>query len=192
MPEAKQQTQSSTGTERGGTEQGGTERGGTERSLSRRPEYFPSQDIFTPFASFSPFALMRRFSEEMDRTFGNVFGGGRETGAWAGWSPAIEVRQTDGNMEITAELPGMTKDDVKIECTDEAIIIEGEKRQEHEENRGGIRRSERSYGHFYRMVPLPQGAAADKAKAEFKDGVLQVRVPVPENKQQRRQIPIAT
>src|SRR5437763_17166725 len=107
MPEAKQKTQSSAGTERGGTERTGTERTGTERTPDRRPEYYPSQEIFTPFANLSPFALMRRFSEELDRTYGNVWGAGRETGAWAGWSPAVEVRERDGNMEKTAELPGM-------------------------------------------------------------------------------------
>jgi len=176
MAEAKQQSQSSPE---------------TNRSVTRRPEYNPSRELFTPFANFNPFALMRRFSEEMDRSFANVWGGGQDLGAWAGWSPAIEVRERDGNLEISAELPGMSKDDVKVECTDEGIVIEGEKRQEHEENRHGIRRSERSYGHFYRMVPLPQGAEVDKAKAEFKDGVLQVRIPVPESKKQRREIPIA-
>jgi HSP20 family protein len=159
-----------------------------ERGISRRPENYPSRDIFTPFENFSPFALMRRFSEEMDRAFSNTWG--PATGTLAGWSPAIEVRERDGNVEIAAELPGMTKDDVRVECTDEGIVIEGEKRQEHEETRGGVRRSERSYGHFCRMVPLPRGAELDKAKAEFKDGVLQVRVPVPESKQ-RRQISIA-
>ena len=58
--------------------------------------------------------------------------------------------------------------------------------------KGGYRRSERNYGHFYRMIPLPQGAETDKAKAEFKDGFLQVRVPIPNNKRQSRQIQIAS
>ena len=93
---------------------------------------------------------------------------------------------------MTAELPGLKREDVKVECTDEGIIIEGEKRQERQETtEGGFHRSERMYGHFYRMIPLPQGAQSDKAKAEFKDGVLQIKVPIPESKQQRRQIPIA-
>jgi HSP20 family protein len=135
--------------------------------------------------------MMRRFSEEMDRVFSNAWGRGAERFGWAGWSPAIEVREEDGHLEIAAELPGMTKDDVKVECTGEGLVIEGEKRQEHEETKGGIRRSERSYGHFRRVVPLPEGAEVDKAKADFKDGVLQVHVPIPENKKQRRQIPIS-
>ena len=163
-----------------------------ERGVSRRPESSPSRDVFgwSPFANYGPFGMMRRLSEEMDRAFANAFDLAPGSSARGGWFPAIDVREQDGNLEIDAELPGMTKDDVKIECTEEGLIIEGEKRQEHEETRGGFHRSERSYGSFHRIVPLPRGAELDKAKAEFKDGVLRVRVPVPENKQ-RRKIPIA-
>lgn len=176
MAEAKQQTRSSSE---------------SDRSVARQSEYYPARDMFSSFAPLSPLAWMRRFSEEMDRAFASAWGLEPERRTWAGWSPAIEVREHDGKLEIAAELPGLSKDDVKVECTSEGIIIEGEKRQEHDETHGGVHRTERSYGHFYRSVPLPQGAEVDKAKAEFKDGVLQVTVPVPGSKQQRRQIPIA-
>jgi HSP20 family protein len=86
----------------------------------------------------------------------------------------------------------MTKDDVKLECTDEGLVLEGEKRREKESEEGGIHRSERSYGHFYRVIPLPEGADSDKSKAEFKDGVLRVTVPLPEQRHKARQIPIGT
>jgi HSP20 family protein len=151
-----------------------------EREMARRPE---------SNYGYGPFSLMRRMSEEMDRVFNNALGWTR--GEHNVWSPAIEVREREGNLEVTAELPGLKKEDVKVECTDEGIIIEGEKKQERTESGEGFHRSERMYGRFYRMIPLPAGAQSDKAKAEFKDGVLQIRVPVPESKQQRRQIPIA-
>jgi len=125
----------------------------------------------------------------MDRAFAGTFGLTGESGLW---SPAIEVRERDGNLEVAAELPGMKKEDVKVECTDDGLVIEGERRQEHEDTHHGFHRSERSYGHFYRMIPLPQGAQTDKANAEFKDGLLQVRVPIPESKRQSRQIPIGS
>jgi HSP20 family protein len=157
-----------------------------QTGMARRQETRPSRDIF----GFSPFSMMRRLSEEMDRAFASTFGLNREMGQSGLWSPAIEVRERNGNLEITAELPGMKKEDVKVECTDQGIVLEGERRDEREESEGGIHRSERSYGHFYRMIPLPEGAETDKAKAEFKDGLLHIRVPVPETKQQRRQIPI--
>ena len=158
-----------------------------ERGMARRQEYYPSRDLF----SFSPFSMMRRLSEEMGRAFASSFGLSRSFGEPGMWSPPVEVRERDGNLEISAELPGMNKDDVKVECTDEGIIIEGEKRGEQESNEGGFHRTERSYGHFYRMIPLPEGVEADKAKAEFRDGVLQVRVPMSQQQERKgRQIPI--
>jgi HSP20 family protein len=80
---------------------------------------------------------------------------------------------------------------VKVEVTDNALVIEGERKHEQEQKGGGRWHSERSYGRFYRTIPLPEGADAEKAKADFKNGELRVTVPVhrPDNK--RRQIPIA-
>jgi HSP20 family protein len=158
--------------------------------MTRRQDYSPSRDAF----SFSPFAMMRRLSEEMDRAFSSNFGLSRGLsgfGDQSAWAPAVEVRERDGNLEINAELPGLNKEDVKVECTEEGIIIEGEKRREHETNEGGYHRSERTYGRFYRMIPLPEGAQSDKAQAQFKNGVLEIKVPVPQQQQRKsRQIPI--
>jgi len=140
---------------------------------------------------FNPFSMMRRFSEEMDRAFGTSFGLGRGLGERGAWMPAIEVRERDNNLEISAELPGMNKEDVKVEVTSEGVVIEGEKRREQETEEGGIHRSERSYGHFYRVIPLPEGTEAEKAKAEFKNGVLQVRVPISEEQRKSRRVPIS-
>ena len=164
---------------------GRQQQGQQQRGLAPRPDY--SRDLF----SLSPFSMMRRLSEEMDRAFSSSFGLGR-FGASGMWSPPIEVRERNNQLEISAELPGLNKDDVHVECTDEGIIIQGEKKQESESDEGGIHRTERSYGRFYRMIPIPDGANAEQAKAEFKDGVLQVRVPLQENKSRHRQIPIST
>jgi HSP20 family protein len=158
-----------------------------QRTVARRQEYYPSRDLF----SFDPFAMMRRLSEEMDRAFGSTFGLTRSMGHAGTWVPPVEVREKDNQIEITTELPGLNKDDVKIECTTEGITIEGEKHREEEKTEGGIHRSERSYGHFYRMIPLPDGVDPDKAKAEFKNGVLHVSVPVTEAKRQTKRIPIS-
>ena len=157
-----------------------------ERGVARREDYSPSRDLF----NFDPFAMMRRLSEEMDRAFGSTFGLQRSMGHAGMWAPPIEVREKDNHVEICAELPGMSKDDVKVQVTDEGIIIEGEKRREEERKEGGTYHSERSYGHFYRMIPLPDGADSEKAKAEFKNGVLQVHVPIAENKRHARRIEI--
>ena len=161
-----------------------------KRGVTRSGEYYPSRESF----SMNPFSVFRRLTEEMDRAFANTFALSREFGTsgigHGVWSPAIEVRERNNNVEVVAELPGMTKEDVKVECTEEGIIIEGEKRREQETDEGGYHRTERTYGRFYRMIPLPEGAQSDKAKAEFKNGVLEVRVPVSEQHRKSRQIPI--
>src|SRR5438128_2217468 len=95
-----------------------------QRSLSRRQEHYPARDVFNPFS------MMRRLSEEMDRAFGSTFGLARGFGESI-WSPPVEVRERDNHIEILAELPGMTKDDVKVEFTDGGIVLEGERRREH-------------------------------------------------------------
>jgi HSP20 family protein len=160
-----------------------------EKSMTRRGEFLPSRDFF----SMSPFSIMRRLSDEMERAFSSTFDFGRRFSDWSEWSPPVEVRERNGNVEISAELPGLSKDDLKVECTEGGITIEGEKKRETQTEEGGVHRSERSYGHFYRVIPLPEGAEAEKAKAEFKDGVLHVRVPLSEQaRQKRRQIPIST
>lgn len=138
------------------------------------------------FAGFSPFTLMRQFTDEMDRMF-RGWGDGAKANEW---SPAIDVQRCDGKMVVAAELPGLKREEVKVEVTDEALIIQGERKREHKEDHEGIHRWERNYGHFYRALPLPEGAQTDQAKAELKDGVLKVSVPVAETRKEIRQIPI--
>jgi len=139
--------------------------------------------------NLNPFSLMRRFTEEMDRMFQGA-GGRRDEVAL--WSPAVEVTEHDGKLEIVADLPGIKENDIKVEVTDEGLVIQGERRREHEEKREGYYRSERSYGQFYRIIPLPEGANVDQAHAEFRNGELRVSVPVPEQQRRVRQIPIST
>jgi HSP20 family protein len=141
------------------------------------------------FFSGNPFSLMRRMSEEMDRVF-QEFGLDRNGDNKVGWSPAIEVLEKDGKLNIRAELPGLSSDDVKIEVANDALTIQGERKVEHEENQGGARRSERQYGFFYRSIPLPERADVEHANAKFQNGMLEISIPVPEQKESRRSIPI--
>jgi HSP20 family protein len=139
----------------------------------------------------SPFSMLERFADEVDRVF-DQFGLGRswiaprQRGRWftplsgiEAWAPDVEVYQRNNDLVVRADLPGMKKDDVSIDVTDGALTISGERRQEQETDRGGVYRSERSYGSFCRTIPLPEGAIADQAKATFKDGVLEVTMPAP-------------
>ena len=131
----------------------------------------------------SPFSVMKRFGEEMDRLFGD-FGLDRNWippalmgEAGRAWAPEVEIFERDGELVVRADLPGLKKEDVKVELTDEGLTIEGERRSEHEENGEGYYRSERNYGNFYRRLPLPEGVDPDDATAKFHDGVLEVTMP---------------
>jgi len=156
--------------------------------MQRRGEY---PFGFGPYEFFraNPFSLLRRMTEEMDRMFQET-GLERETSTGSGWSPAIDVSQREGTYNIHAELPGLEPQDVKVEVENDALVIQGERRSEHEEKQGGMQRSERQYGFFYRSIPLPEGAKVDQAKAKFNNGVLEIAIPVPEQQSNRRSIPI--
>ena len=150
----------------------------------------------------SPFSLMHRFSEEMDRLFGDfgfagslASGFGREFGRLADlegsmWLPQVEAFERDGKLIVRADLPGLTKDDINVDITADAIKIRGERRQEKEKNDEGYYRSERSYGSFYREIPLPSGVNRDEANASFNNGVLEITLPAPARQSGSRRIEI--
>ena len=120
------------------------------------------------FFRMSPFALMGRMTEELERLMSG--GAGREQSERV-WAPAIEVTQRDGTYVVRAELPGLRPEDVKLEVTDDAIVMQGERKWEHEEDKGGMHVTERRYGRFYRAIPLPEGAKTDDVRAKFENGV---------------------
>jgi HSP20 family protein len=140
----------------------------------------------------SPFAFMRQISEEFDRHFGAMSPWSASAAAGGGmWSPAIESYEQGGKMTLRADLPGMDPNDVKIEVADRILTIRGERRrEEHTSGEGGAHRSEVSYGRFTRSIELPEGADVSGARAQFRNGVLEVTVPVPERDSNRREIPI--
>jgi HSP20 family protein len=96
----------------------------------------------------------------------------------------------DGKLVISAELPGLSDKDVKIEVNNDVLSIEGERKEEQEKTEGGVHLTERRYGRFYRAIALPDGADVQNAKADFQNGVLRITVPVQQMQQNQRQIPI--
>ena len=138
-------------------------------------------------APFGPFSWVRQMQDQLDRAFSNLWSGGGMTSSWtpdrvlgpSDWSPAIDVFQRGNDLVIRADVPGMSKDDISVDVADDQLTIRGERRYDHEEERDGVFRSERSHGSFCRAVPLPQGAIADSAKATFNNGVLEIVVPAP-------------
>jgi HSP20 family protein len=102
------------------------------------------------------------------------------------WTPDIDVFQKNNELTIRADVPGLKREDVTVDITDNEVCIQGERKRESEEEREGYYRTERSYGSFYRVIPLPEGAMTDQAKANFKDGVLEITMPAPPVSKGRR------
>ncbi len=139
---------------------------------------------------FSPFTMVSRIFDDMDRIFGD-FGVGLPVSLTTGW-PQVDVRESDGKLHVRADLPGMKKEDVKIELTEDGLVLEGERKEEWEKEEGGIFRSECRYGTFHRLIPLPEGVDASGATAKFDDGVLEVTLMLPKQKEAKtRRIEIA-
>jgi len=171
------------------------------RSQSNVPQTLPSETLSRrqahslfpqnpeEFFSMSPFQLMRHFSDEMDRMWN---GYGRERrGDDSLWRPVVDVREHDGMLQVRADLPGVNDKDVKVSVENDMLVIQGERKREEAREGDGWRRSESSYGSFYRAIPLPEGVEADKANARFQNGVLEIAMPIPKSQQHVRQIPIS-
>ena len=136
----------------------------------------------------SPFMSLRR---EMDRLFDDFFHSpmpglslGRGLAAW----PSVEVNETETEIRITAEVPGMAEKDVELLLEDGVLTLRGEKKSETQDKDRGY--SERYYGRFERRIALPSGVDEENAKADFRDGVLTVRLPKSAEAERGRRIPI--
>jgi HSP20 family protein len=163
----------------------------TRRETSKGSLQRKSDDLGERLAA-TPFTFMRRFSEEMDRLFGDVGFDvdwlaplGRAAKLPGLWSPQVEVFERGDELVLRADLPGLTKDDVKVELSNDGITLEGERKGESTEDRDGYYRSERTYGKFYRRIPLPDGVDVDEATASFSNGVLEITMPAPKREQRK-------
>lgn len=92
-------------------------------------------------------------------------------------APSIDIYEEDGDVVVKAELPGMKKEDIEVNLADQMITVSGEKKKEEKVEKKGYYRLERSYGSFARSFNLPSGVRTDDAKATFKNGVLEIRIP---------------
>ena len=121
------------------------------------------------------------FRHEMDRLFDDFFAPAEQRSFGGGngvtLRPSVDVAETDQAYTVTAELPGLEQKDVELNLRDNALTLSGEKRQESREENGGRSYTERSFGRFERVIPLPEEVDADRVEANFKNGVLKVTLP---------------
>jgi len=150
-----------------------------------------------------PFSLLQQMAEDMDRLFdhfgvaglggtpqrsGQASRGGQQQLGRSGsqlWAPQMEVFRRGNDLVVRADLPGMRREDVQIEIDGDVLTISGERRQASEDDREGFFRSERSYGQFYRAIPLPENVDASSVSASFNEGVLDITIPMPQADQRR-------
>jgi HSP20 family protein len=123
------------------------------------------------------------FTQDFDRLFSSLFENRRDVQRWV---PAMDLVEADDHFVLKADLPGLGEDDVAIEVQDNVLTISGSREAEHERKEKGWYRLERSYGSFNRSLTLPEGVDADKVVASFDRGVLEVRIPKPEERKPRR------
>ena len=126
------------------------------------------------------------FTQEFDRLFSSLFNNTRNGGTVQRWVPAMDLVEADEYFVLKADLPGMAEEDVAIEVQDNVLTISGSRQADHERKEQGWFRLERSYGSFSRSLTLPDGVDADRVEASFDRGVLEVRIPKPEERKPRR------
>jgi HSP20 family protein len=129
---------------------------------------------------WEPFSELVTMRDDMDRLF-DVFFGTQSQTIDDLWRPSIDIEESNGNLMVRAEIPGMDKKDIKVVVKDDVLTISGERKRENETKDKTFHRIERSYGQFRRMIRLPAEVDADMVKATYKDGVLNVTLPKPES-----------
>lgn len=129
---------------------------------------------------WEPFSELVTMRDDMDRLF-DVFFGTQPQTIDDLWRPSIDIEESNGNLMVKAEIPGMKKENIKVSVKEDMLTISGERKQENETRDKTYHRIERSYGQFQRMIRLPAEVDADKVKASYKDGVLSVTLPKPES-----------
>lgn len=180
------------GAQQGPREGGAARKGAQQAGQDRQPWFLNLLQVWD-----EPLNIMRRMTEEMDQLVETFVGrpgvGGNRAGAPATeWTPAVEIFRREDKFVVNAELPGVRRDDVQVEIKNDRVIIEGNRRPQTDRQSQELHRSERSYGHFYRVIALPEGAVPDAASAALHDGMLEITVPVPDGGRRGRRIDIRT
>ena len=134
---------------------------------------------------WEPARELTTLQSEMNRLFNSFFEGNGEASPRR-WTPAMDLVEAEDHLVLRADLPGLSEEDVNIEVQDNVLTVSGERTTEREEKREGYYRMERAFGNFSRSMTLPEGVDAEKIQASFDKGVLEVRIPKPEERKPRR------
>ena len=125
-----------------------------------------------------PFHEFAAMQDRMNRLFGNVYLRDEDTGLRGSWVPPVDIYETENHdLVVRAELPGLNREDIEVTVENSTLVLKGEKKLDTEVKEENYRRIERAYGSFSRSFTIPEGTDAAKVTAEFKDGVLRVRLP---------------
>ncbi|MEW6001644.1 MAG: Hsp20/alpha crystallin family protein [Nitrospirota bacterium] len=148
-----------------------------------------------PTRALSPFEAMERWVDEVFRRPFSLLGPSWWPRLRTEWeeemTPSVDIFEDKDEVVVKAELPGMRKEDIDLSITDNTISISGEKKKEEKVGEKNYYRHERSYGSFTRVFRLPEYIQSDKAKASFKEGILEVRIPKSEEaKKKEKKVPI--
>jgi HSP20 family protein len=137
---------------------------------------------------WEPLRELGSLQNEMNRLFNTVFDtpSPSNAGTLRRWMPAMDLVESGDHFVLRADLPGMSEEDVKIEFEDGTLTVSGERKAEHEEKEEGYYRVERAFGSFSRSLTLPKGIDAGAVSASFDRGVLEIRIPKPEESKPRR------
>ena len=139
---------------------------------------------------WEPMRELSSLQSEMNRLFSTVFdtptGAGNGAAAMRRWLPAMDLVETADAFVLRADLPGMSESDVTLEVEDGTLTLSGERKAEHEVSKEGFHRVERAFGSFSRALTLPKGVDPEAVTASFDRGVLEVRIPKPEERKPRR------
>jgi HSP20 family protein len=136
----------------------------------------------TTLVRWDPAAEVDSLQSEVNRLFDGFFGSGRSRNGAARWIPAMDLAEEEAELVLTADLPGLTEEDLSIEIKDRVLTISGERRAEAEREGKAFHRVERSFGRFTRSLNLPAGVDPEGIAANFANGVLEVRIPKPEER----------
>jgi HSP20 family protein len=137
---------------------------------------------------WEPVRELDSLQSEMNRLFDGFFGAGRTGNDVRArrWIPAMDLVESEDHLVLRADLPGMSEDDIEVEIKDGVLTISGERKAEQEKKGEGYYRVERAFGSFSRSLTLPEGVAAGQVSANFDKGVLEVRIPKPEERKPQR------